>query len=234
MTRCHFVTKTIFEVKCAGDVSGLCCLPWHFVCVCLVKNDELIDSLPLPPEVLESPSMSDEEITSWEYFRISGDNIAIINDCRTIKKFRSGIHTAYGKYIVHSVSDDIYQWTLRIDRGGNAGELVIGIASKIMTFLNEPFYQYDEFENYSLNVCNGYIVTQNMFEQYSMKSQSNDVLLMELNMKLCTLSYYINGQFQGLAFDDIEKDEEVSYQLAVSLEGDQDGITLLDFKVISQ
>jgi len=197
------------------------------------KNDELIDSLPLPPEELESDEMSDEEITSWEYFRISGDNIAIINDCRTIKKFRSGIHTAYGKYIVHSVSDDIYQWTLRIDRGGNGGELVIGIASKIMTCLNESFYQYDEFENYSLNVCNGYIVTQNMFEQYSMKSQSNDIVRMELNMRLCTLSYYINGQFQGIAYDEIEKNESVCYQLAVSLEGDQDGITLLDFKVVS-
>ena len=89
-------------------------------------------------------------------------------------------------------------------------------------------------ENYSLNVCNGYIVTQNMFEQYSMKSQSNDIVRMELNMRLCTLSYYINGQFQGIAYDEVEKNEGVCYQLAVSLEGDQDGITLLDFKVVSK
>jgi len=132
---------------------------------------------------------------------------------------------------VRSASDGIYQWTLRIDRGGTAGELVIGICNRTAGELNESFYQYDEIENYSLNVCNGYIVTSLMFEQYSMKSRDGDVIIMELNMKRCTLSYYINGQFQGIAFDDIEKDQRISYQLAVSLEQELDGVTLLDFKI---
>ena len=118
------------------------------------------------------------------------------------------------------------------------GALVIGIASKIMFYLNEPFYQDDEFENYSYNICNGYRVTQNMFEQYAMRSNTGDIIEMELNMNECTLSFCVNGVFQGIAFDDIEKEDEqnleIAYRMALSLEQDKDEITLLDFRIISQ
>eukprot|EP00484_Ammonia_sp_Unknown_P004925 CAMPEP_0197068654 /NCGR_PEP_ID=MMETSP1384-20130603/188244_1 /TAXON_ID=29189 /ORGANISM="Ammonia sp." /LENGTH=89 /DNA_ID=CAMNT_0042506443 /DNA_START=1 /DNA_END=266 /DNA_ORIENTATION=- len=87
----------------------------------------------------------------WEYFRISGDNIAIMNDCRSIKKFRSGVHTAYGKYVVRSEAEYVYRWRFKINKGGDGwirfgddeddndrdGVLVIGIASKIMLNVNE-------------------------------------------------------------------------------------------------
>ena len=199
----------------------------------------MIDSLPLPPEELEQElELSEEDeielkTNEWEYFRISGDNIAIINDCRTIKKFRKGIHTAYGKYIIKSNTDDIYKWRFKIEKAGN-GILSIGIASKIMLYLNEPYYQYDEFENYSYNIFNGYSITQNIFQQYALSSKTGDIVDMELDMDECTLSYYINNEFQGCAFDEIIKDNHTKYQMAVSLQENYDEITLIDFQIIKQ
>eukprot|EP01084_Bolivina_argentea_P055583 101877_1 len=89
------------------------------------ENDELIDSLPLPPEDIEEKKSDtdisddenemDEKLNCYEYFRISGDNIAIMNNCKTVKKFRIGTHTAVGKYIIKSYKNKIYKWKFKIN-----------------------------------------------------------------------------------------------------------------------
>ena len=56
-----------------------------------------------------------------------------------------------------------------------------------MLYLNEPYYQYDEFENYSYNIFNGYSMTQNIFQQYASSSKTGDIVDMELDMDKCTL-----------------------------------------------
>ncbi len=100
--------------------------------------------------------------------------------------------------------------------------------------MNKPFYKCNIFDNYGYNVFNGYKISQNRFEKYCIQSKTNDIIDMELNMKNETLIYYINGESQNIAFENIKKGKDISYQMAVSVQKHQDSLSLQKFEIIKQ
>eukprot|EP01084_Bolivina_argentea_P153383 267449_1 len=198
------------------------------------KQDELIDSIPLP-NVKNDDNKSEYD---YECFSMSGSDIAVMNGYKMIKKFRSKVHSVFGKYIVDSNNNNVYKWTFKVEKGGD-GLMVIGIILKqsetdMIGLVNKPFYVYDTFDNYGYNVFNGYKISQNVLEKYSIKSKSDDIIDMELDMKNQTLVYYVNGKCQSVAFNDIKKGNDISYQMAISVQQNQDSLSLQQFKIIKQ
>eukprot|EP01083_Nonionella_stella_P044544 119905_1 len=192
----------------------------------LNEQNKLIDSLPLPLD----------DLSLCEWFCISGDDIAVMNEHKTAKKYRATtVHSVFGSTCIKANTDDIYRWKFKIVNGGN-GLLVIGIVAMSAAIdrndlVNEPFYKSDAFANYGYNVFNGYTMSQSVYTKYGAKAKTNDIVQMELNMKQKVLTFYVNDKSQGIAFQHIPKNDAIRYQMAVSLQQDQNAIALLDFTI---
>eukprot|EP01084_Bolivina_argentea_P070788 128719_1 len=181
-----------------------------------------------------------------ECFEIAGTPIAISKNHLTIKKLklkRSSdnaivygkdnvnwrCQSAFGERSIKSYDNiSIYQWTFKINHGGY-GVFVIGFASNYnKNDLTKAFY--DKQNNFGFNIYNGRKVTNNKFCNYGDRCGTNDIVTMEVNFKDKTIIYFINGQSQGTAFENIKKDKYVNYKVAVTLQEPNDGCSLISFE----
>ena len=75
-------------------------------------------------------------------------------------------------------------------------------------------------------------MSNNKFSEYGDRCGSNDVVAMEVNFSEQSIIYFINDRSQGTAFENIKKDKNVYYKLAITLQEPHDGCSLIKFQKI--
>ena len=178
-----------------------------------------------------------------ECFEAAGNSIVISgNDHLDIKKQKlrdNGIinninwrcQSVFGQKTINSFNNQsTCRWTIKINQGGS-GVFVFGLAANFeQSDVQSRFY--DKPNNYGFNIYNGRKVSNNKFDNYGDRCGSNDVITMEVNFREATIIYFVNNRSQGTAFEHIEKDKNIHYKLAITLQEPHDGCSLIGFEKI--
>eukprot|EP01084_Bolivina_argentea_P276822 472427_1 len=161
-------------------------------------------------------------------------NMSIENGGSTVLKKLNGSrgynNTIYGtKWIKTSQCVQI-RWKLRVNNCLFHGQgIFIGICSKAIESnaaffgFKYPWYSYDSSQ------CITSWKRRNSFK-YGKKFGTNDIIVMDLNLRKKKLSFIVNGEKQGVAFDNV--DNTVNYKLAVSINYPGDSVTILELTTI--
>eukprot|EP01084_Bolivina_argentea_P130061 229628_1 len=152
-----------------------------------------------------------------EYFERMGPKLKKQNMEQTTIKSTSdaGISTAYCHYQVPSTSNNIYEWTLKINNGGK-GVMVVGISASNKD-IDSPFYKNTNIPNYGYNLFSGFKVSCASFAKYGKKAKTSDYITTILDLNKATISYHINGNTQAIAHN-VQQNEAIKYRFCVSIQ----------------
>lgn len=165
-----------------------------------------------------------------EYFAILGPGVAVSDDNLTIvkmPKYRYGSGVAsFGALIIPSVSNCTYKWKLELTRyipypAGRS--LLMGVATK-----------WDNHKVHSQHVL-GYNAYAGNFKKFkswtkpAIRCKQGDIVEIELDLKRGQLEFYRNDESVGVAMDNLEASEDIEYRLCVTLNSENDSVTLLSF-----
>ena len=176
-----------------------------------------------------------------EFFEIAGKNVTI-SDGLTITKThienqndiaREYWNTSYGALRIQSNESTIYRWKLQI-RKGSTQYLTIGISSNDEHDKNYSAWRsdggsYKEYEHYGVNGYMGHKTSIGGTESYGEGFQGGDTMEIVLDMDKAEISFYKNGKSPGVAFENVKKDVDLTYRLAVTLCKKNDSVTLTEF-----
>eukprot|EP01083_Nonionella_stella_P018300 51022_1 len=148
-----------------------------------------------------------------------------------------GYNTVYGNIKVDNMNTEItwYRWTFKVQRDlYYRGGFGIGIDSSPQQFVGCVYYnkRYNPNSFYALQF--GLSATAK-FSQNDTNSkyaqcqyQQNTIITMEVNVKHKSITYYFDGADQGIAFGDIDLDNNRKYFMALVLDHTT-VIQLIDF-----
>ena len=143
-------------------------------------------------------------------------------------------------YCLRSVSSGKHQWTFEYTKIGGYHWNIIGIWN---TLTSDPATErhFLNIRNNGYAYCGPQGVLSNPQEPGTggkayggnggkgYRCKSGDVVEMTLDLEECTLSYAVNGESCGVAFDGIERAE---YRAAVTLYDDRDTVKLISYRQI--
>mmetsp|Transcript_38880 Transcript_38880/g.34442 ORF Transcript_38880/g.34442 Transcript_38880/m.34442 type:complete len:241 (-) Transcript_38880:133-855(-) len=180
-----------------------------------------------------------------EHFSSHGSYITLNQFKDTIKHVSSDqASTVYGKVSVTKQDIGKHIWKFKIIEPNVSAILTIGIDSSSEPILNRKF-----FTSYNPNTYYGYQCYANGHANTGAKvanwkypfaperkygqiySDKQNEIRMELfiDNKGGKLQYYVNNEDQGVAFEDIEFDEEQEYKMCISLD-EHMTIKLVDYQ----
>ena len=126
------------------------------------------------------------------------------------------VRCAYGNHWMESISNKLIKYKIKIneivtDRYQDQDSL-IGISSND-TYLDKPFAVVDNifyaFDHDGYKWCLDTHDDVPVGKAYGRAWNTGDVITIELNCLTCTLSFYVNDEYQGIAFDDIKTGKEI-------------------------
>ena len=156
-----------------------------------------------------------------------GPHIKISNNNKTIThvKDNDNSNTCYGKTIIHSLSNGIYIWKIKIIKGD--GSMIIGIDNAKATHCNKNLYMGRDRGCYAFYVRKGYIFSWQTIlksEGYPAfnKEHYGDTLIMKLHLgtNIAKLSYKWHDSEKNqefIPFNDILREDGLSYRFAITL-----------------
>eukprot|EP01084_Bolivina_argentea_P107699 192546_1 len=166
-----------------------------------------------------------------EYFAKPGTNIEISCDGAKITKICSGHweNVTYGNKEITSRSKGIYKWYLKMIKC--RWHIVVGISAS--TASDASFWSGDKYGYWST----GNKISKNGNCDYGACVRDNDIVCMELDMQSSqgqnTLTFYVDDESQGVAFDGIDFDCNQKYRLAVSIYHPTACVELIEFTVMN-
>ena len=162
-----------------------------------------------------------------EYFEFIGNHIKLSENKSTISKTDNGwTSTSYGSVITPSTDPLTAKWFIKLINPKNAN-IIIGIQSSNID-INQPFTwnrtgdmyygfylatgtKHQNKSDYRIRSCI-YVKTTQLYKK-------DDIIIMELNMDQRYIRFYHNDQDLGIAFRDIEQNQDLDYRLCVALYG---------------
>ena len=161
-----------------------------------------------------------------QYFHQISELVKLSNDNHTITKIKDHWNnSSYGDVKIHSQSNSIYEWEVKIDKIDNGG---IGISSSDKT--ENIFWWHENTVCYGYFAINGNKVSgYNQYKKYGKPIHSNDIVSVKLDLKNQQISFSLNYEDQGIAYDNIIKKDNLYYRLVVTLSGKEDQVTIIKF-----
>ena len=171
-----------------------------------------------------------------EIFDIIGRDVKVSENKKIITKLQGHWqNNTYGIMEIPSMSNIIYTWTLKIHHLElNSGHIMIGISS-----VQSPSTYFEIESNGIHYVYHGegkiYYVgyspkwVNDDWCSYGDGCVENDIFSVELDLKSKQIKFFINGEDQGVAYTNIDKDDNVKYRLMVSMAGKDDCVEILNF-----
>ena len=167
-----------------------------------------------------------------EYFELNTnhkntDSYRLESNKRTIVKMngfslvrsRRGYETVMGNVSVHSLSQKTHCWTfevLQYDMSMCFGIAAEGNGDKYFAFApHHKMHQGTAWRSSS--------------QKYPFKIDKGSVVKMELNLKRKELTFYVDGECLGVAFDDIKCGEDRYYRMAIEFQFSGSSARLVDY-----
>ena len=142
----------------------------------------------------------------------------------------------FGKVIVPSIGDCIYEWYLRIDKLRNGSSFIGIIDAKCSTTNTNLTLSRNKYFAYLWYGYSGSSRFPFQSTSYGLIYGTGDDILIRMNTKQAKLEFYKmsnNGKGMKLSFKtDYEQDKYLSYKIAASIHWSNDCITLTKFQVI--
>ena len=176
------------------------------------------------PEILNSICIL--YLPEEDSFQIIQKNMDVSENKRIIWKYTSDNewNCNYGKFIIPSLSDGVCQWDLRINKLDIGTSVFLGVSSNI----NRTHSKDDN--NYLLHDA-GYKNEINSREwvRYCPRLTTNDSISVKLDLIKAEVAYSVNGKDQGVAFNNINKGNDIDYRLCVCIQYKGTEIEIINF-----
>ena len=174
-----------------------------------------------------------------EYFTIHGSRTKLNEDYDTFKFTKDqgnyGLNTTYGNIEIHKeMYCNNFIWKFEIISIKTPICVAIGIdssnkqysESSFDSIMNDhTFYSYESIQSHSQMRGNSGV----KFDYGSIYCTAKTTISMELDMKQKTLRYFVNGEDQGIAINDVNFANDERYSVAISTDNDIK-IKLLQFE----
>ena len=164
-----------------------------------------------------------------EVFDIINDDIKLLNDGTCIEKIKldgDWNNNSYGIAEISSLSGYQYQWDLKIKC--KYKNVLFGISSTVTP--NKEFEQH-EGHHYVMSAGGSVFDLDDAIQWrfYCGEITGNDNVTIHLDLKQATLKFIINGSDKGIAYNDIQKSENIKYRLLVTIRDIGDTVTISNF-----
>ena len=184
----------------------------------------------------------------YEYFTSHGSKLSLKSGIHTIRSYGSfteystAYNTVYGNIKINNCCSTVkYQWTFRVFRElYPRGIFAIGIDSSNKQFIDTTFYdrRWNPNHCYSLqfeahDITTKYSQSERKIKYAPCKYKEMTIIKMELNVNLKTISYSFDGTDHGVAFEDVDFEENRQYSMALILDN-RTIIQLIDFCEINK
>ena len=143
----------------------------------------------------------------------------------------------FGKMHIDSTSQMVYKWELKViaDLMSNFN-LILGVSSSMVT--KEVFVWDDESTFYGYDARDGYRFSNSSTEifdqqEYGEGIKGGDVFGICLDLSKKQLSFSINDDTQGIAFENVKCEKGLKYRLVVSFYTKDVSVELLSFESVS-
>ena len=169
------------------------------------------------------------------HFDIAGKGVTISDDglCITIDH-GTWENSTYSTPILSTLKK-ICKWDLKIHNAGSFGSdgsyLMVGISPSIHTDsyfiggLKGPRYGYAGWNGRK----NDETSPQIWSGQYGDPYQKGDTVSIELDLMNGKIIFYKNGKSQGVAYENIQQDDNIEYRLAISMGSTFSKIEMIDY-----
>ena len=167
------------------------------------------------------------------YF-IKISNGQVLNDDKTIINQTGSCvaASAWGSVLMSSMDEKVYEYTIKL-LPGSESRVAIGIDEDGYKRLNSWFVQQNESIHYAFECWNGCKDSKEEHsasygEEVEVRSEGS-IIRMKYDVGKRTLSFIVDGKDYGVAFNNVQKGENIKYRLAVYLYG-YESVELLGIK----
>ena len=170
-----------------------------------------------------------------EFFSTCGDAMKIDDNKTILKACPLARNTGYGNIRINNEYNCIYSWTLKLV-ALDIYNTWIGIDASNKEYSHRNFslaakhYYAIDVRGSKKSRISGQSSTR---VNYGKRMKEGDIVKMDINTKDRTMSFWINDEYQGIAFEDVAFDG-VEYYLAISLfkQNCEHWVKLLDFRQV--
>ena len=164
---------------------------------------------------------------------LCGKNLKITNNNKRLSRPRRGpLQTCYGKKIIISATNATYIWKIKVI-GETRNGLVIGIDNARGKYKRTYFWNKKEKGSYNLNAFEEEIRSWNKRIRYQQVKARKiySIIMMKLDFpsysKVGILSYQIDDDEEFIAADDVPREKELKYRMAITMGVNNTKIKLL-------
>ncbi len=186
-----------------------------------------------------------------EYFDIYTEDIVLSPDRKTVldKGSDDWHNTIYGKHSILSTEAKICKWYLKLGKsqmfygvapGSHPYKWIIdiGICSDFDLKMKCYTLEYGEstkFYSYHSKQCINSHQDPNKYIDYGERwYRPGDTICIELNLVEKIIKFHLNGQDQGVAFENVECGDDIYYKLAVTIYHKFTQLTIVKYDEIYQ
>ena len=171
-----------------------------------------------------------------EIFDIVGDGFKLSLDKKCITKCNNNHgEKVYGFIQVPSNQSCIHQWDLKLNLSGSSCVNVIGISSENNPSTNSVIsdmncHRYPLWMDGKLNTITCGTSQFAFCREYCDRLDGDETVSIVLDLKLNHIRFVINGEDNGVAYDDIAVGSDIEYRLFIGLYEKSNIVQILNFR----
>eukprot|EP01083_Nonionella_stella_P071580 192364_1 len=168
-----------------------------------------------------------------ELWKTLGQETECLDHGRTITKLSDCYSSHFGNVCIRSVSYKVCVWHIKVNKvsGGLINRRFgIGISSGD-SCKDTVFYDDRQSSNYAY-YCNGNKVSKGRYEKYGESWFDGDVIGIILDEIQKCIQFTVNGKSQGIAYKNIDTQNDITYTLAVHMYYKHNSVTILKYECL--
>ena len=169
---------------------------------------------------LSIPAQVIELFVEWYHIQLYFIKISRnqeLNGDKTIVKQRTSAESAWASILMPSMDDMIYEYTVKITAPSR--DVAIGIDENGYKRINSYFVEQMDSIHYALECWSGEKDSEKKGrEEYGPrvgKTMNGVIIKMTYNAGATSLSFIVDGKDYGVAYDNVEQNENLNYRLAI-------------------
>ena len=171
-----------------------------------------------------------------EYFDIiNEDHVSLSKDKLTLRFIGQGWHNSnFGKVKIHSTSDVICKWKFKCHGPDGGWNVLFGITTgndKHQVFVWDKKAKFHGVNGYTGHSYHSTEKGKHESRQYGCSFSGGDAVEMILDLSKKQLSFVLNDEDQGIAADDVKREDDLEYRAVVSFCTQGTSVELISFEI---